>query len=148
MEARFYAPVHTGLGHTQPPVQWVQGLPGGKATGAWRWPPTPSSAKFNDRIELYIYCTCGPSWAFCREIYILQLTLTAYHLNLREHRSSGLLPRLRVITYLLFGTAYRSPLGPWRWDPIGCPGMSARNYHRSLHNNTEERSSHLLHLRF
>jgi hypothetical protein len=30
------------LGPTQPPVQWVLGpFPGGKATGAWRWAPTP-----------------------------------------------------------------------------------------------------------
>jgi len=29
------------LGSTQPPVQWAPGyLHGGKAAGAWRWPPT------------------------------------------------------------------------------------------------------------
>jgi len=28
--------------------------------------------------------------------------------------------------------------------PIGCPEMSVRNYHYSLRNNSEERSSHLL----
>jgi hypothetical protein len=35
-EARFSAPVQTGLGHTQPPIQWVPGLfPGVKLSGAW-----------------------------------------------------------------------------------------------------------------
>jgi len=29
--------------------------------------------------------------------------------------------------------------------PLGCPETSARNYRHSLHNNPEERSSHLLH---
>jgi len=24
---------------TQPPIQWVPGLPGGKSAGSWRWPP-------------------------------------------------------------------------------------------------------------
>ena len=30
--------------------------------------------------------------------------------------------------------------------PIGCPETSVRNYHYSLRNNPEERSSHLLQL--
>jgi len=34
--------------------------------------------------------------------------------------------------------------GPWRWDPIDCPETSVRNYHYTLRDNLEERSSNLL----
>ena len=33
-----------------------------KAAGAWRWLPTPSSAAFKERVELYLYSLYGPSW--------------------------------------------------------------------------------------
>jgi len=36
-------------------------FPGGKAAGAWRWQPTPSSAGVKERVELYIYASSGPS---------------------------------------------------------------------------------------
>jgi hypothetical protein len=35
---------------------------GVKAAGAWRWPFTPSSAEFKEKVELYLYSISGPSW--------------------------------------------------------------------------------------
>jgi hypothetical protein len=35
-------------------------FPGGKAAGAWCWPPTPSYRRGQENVELYLY----PLWAF------------------------------------------------------------------------------------
>ena len=47
-----------------PPILLYNGyrvIPGGKATGAKRWPPTPSSAEVKERVKLYIYSPSGVS---------------------------------------------------------------------------------------
>jgi hypothetical protein len=55
------------LGPTQPPIQWVPGLfTGDKASGAWPYHATPSIAEVKERVELYLYYHCGPSWLVLR----------------------------------------------------------------------------------
>jgi len=34
-------------------------IPGGKAAGAWRLPPTPSSAEVKGKVQLYLYPSLG-----------------------------------------------------------------------------------------
>jgi len=56
-----------------------------------------------------------------------------------------------VNSYRRFGTAYRSSLRESRiqrtlkMGPMGCSETSVTNYHHSLRNSPEERSSHTLH---
>ena len=61
--ARYCAPVQTDPGC--PPsllYKRYRIFPGGKAAGAWRWPPTLSNAEVKERGELYPYSTSGPLW--------------------------------------------------------------------------------------
>jgi hypothetical protein len=55
--------------------------------------------------------------------------------------------RVFVISYRCFGTIYQSHFRSSRIKRkagfLGCPETSVRNYHYSLYNNPEERSSHL-----
>jgi hypothetical protein len=50
------------LGPTQPPVQWVPGLPGVKRPGRGIDHPPPPSAELKERAHLYHYSPSGPSW--------------------------------------------------------------------------------------
>jgi hypothetical protein len=57
-------PSGMSMGPTQSPVQRVlRPFPGGKAAGAWRWPPTQSSIEVKESVELYLNSPSWPSWA-------------------------------------------------------------------------------------
>ena len=74
----FLHPSRLGLGPTQPPVQWVLGsFPKGKAAGVWCWQPTSSSAKFKERVQLYLYSQTPPSphGLFWGELYLYLVSL-------------------------------------------------------------------------
>ena len=48
-------------------------FPGGKAAGAWRLPPTLSSAEVKERVELYIYSPSRLSWHVLGRISLIYL---------------------------------------------------------------------------
>jgi hypothetical protein len=49
-------------------------FPGGKAAGAWRWPPPRSSAEVKERVELYLFSPSGPSWPVLGWTYLYLFT--------------------------------------------------------------------------
>jgi len=48
----FPHPFRPALWPNQPPIQWVPSISRRKGAGAWRRPPTPSSAEVKERVEL------------------------------------------------------------------------------------------------
>jgi hypothetical protein len=126
VEAILSAPVHTGPGaHPASCTVGTGSFQEVKRPGRDVDHPPPSSVEIKDRIEQYIYCVAC-SVVFCENRVLLCYTQT----------TGNFLPTFRDS---LSDTSWILNMGP-----IGCRGTLARNYHCSLHNYPEERSSHLL----
>jgi len=96
---------------TRPDQPWVPSIllcdeyrvfPGGKAAGAWPWPPTSFSAEVKERVVLYICSHYWPSWS------VLGWTLTSRNkgkgLPQQAEVAQGVRGRLRTRIFLTFGT--------------------------------------------
>ena len=64
------------LGTVQPPVQWVPSLSWGKERpGRDADPSLPSSAVGHERVELYLYSSCGPYGLYRASVPVQGCTL-------------------------------------------------------------------------
>jgi len=62
-----------------PPILPQKGyrvIPESKAAGAWQWPPTHSSAKVKERVELYLYSPCV-FWGWTLPLHLSRSTCNA-----------------------------------------------------------------------
>jgi hypothetical protein len=77
-EERFSAPVQTGsTAHSASYTMGTGVFSGGKEAGTSRLPPTPSSAKVKERVEVNLYSPYGSSWHVLRWNLLLPLHLKA-----------------------------------------------------------------------
>ena len=83
------------LGANQSPAQWVPSLfTEGKAAGALRWLPTPSSTEVKERVELYLYSRSGVSWPVTgRLLPLLRIINTYFSLYFNIKPGDGPLDR-------------------------------------------------------
>jgi hypothetical protein len=81
-EGDFPHPSRSVLWPTQPPIQWASGLfPGDKVAGAWRWPPTPSSAEVKAtpllRFRAFMACS-SVTFTFTYVTFLVTATLSQW----------------------------------------------------------------------
>ena len=124
-------------------------FPGGKAAGAWCWPPTPSSVEVEGRVELYLYSPSGPSWSVYLYLYLylyIIIILLLYY-NLAFYVISGFGREVDEKCAILghYAASSCNSLKDVSIQPISpiFNGQESKNllYDYSLRNKSEERSS-------
>jgi hypothetical protein len=108
----FLQPFRTALGPTQPPVQWVPGVPQRvKRLGCSVYHPPPSSAEVKEEVELYLYST-GLSWPFTGRTLLLSLLEES-----QTHIPTYLCTRVYYLRINLF-VLHEGEMGEWSYRSI------------------------------
>jgi len=92
-------------------------FPGGRAAVAWRLPPTSNSAEVKETVELYLYCSPGPSrpvigrnlplhLLYVIQQFVVRVAQSAYRLT------TGWTVRDRIPVGTRFYTCPGRPWGP------------------------------------
>jgi hypothetical protein len=101
----------------RPPMQWVPGLPRGKAAGARCCSSTPSSTEFKERVELFLCSTSGASWRVLGRPLLLILLLLGGNNNNNNNNNTAdaqTETRQQYWRHILTGAEIRCGSIPWK----------------------------------
>jgi len=86
-------------------------FPEGKAAGAWRWPPTQSTAEVKEKVELYLYSPSEHSWPKVNFTFALRMRNHAIH---RKHKHQQINSHINPLTLELDTYSLAHHLGKMR----------------------------------